>query len=160
MPLNVTGILGLAQTIYQGIGAPTNLSVGLISGWITDPNNIGDLNNKLSTSFYVDGTQPAGPWIRDDFGPEEGNIYNLMYQSSYYENLALVTLSSGGLQWITLTEGDTRITRTDPVNLAKQYNQMKNDAFKGICLAINNYNRRVAVPQSVDAAQSASYPTP
>ncbi len=160
MPLCVTGILQLASTIYQSVGQPTSLSVGYISGWITDPNNLGDLNNKLSTNFAIDFTTSGGPCIRDDFAAEEASIYSLMYQAAYYENLALQILANGGVQWITITEGDTRITRSDPVNLAKQYNTMKNDAFKGIGLAINNYNRRVSLPVSVEAAQSASYPTP
>lgn len=160
MPLCVTGVLGLATTIYLSIGTPTNLSVGYISGWITDQNNLGDLNNKLSTSFYVDTAALGGPCIKDDFAAEEAAIYSLLYQAAYYETLALNILSAGGVQWITLTEGDTRITRSDPANLAKIYNSMKNDAYRGINLAVNNYNRRVAVPVSVDAAASSSYPSP
>jgi hypothetical protein len=160
MSLCVTGVLGLATTIYNNIGNPTALSIGYISGWLTDPNNLGDLNNRLSTSFYLDSTAPAGPCIKDDFGPEECNVYNLMYVETYYESLAVAALVNGGTLWVSLSEGDTKVTRSDAVAVSKQFTALRDGASAGIAQAAHHYKLRLSVPQSVDGAQLDSYPTP
>jgi hypothetical protein len=82
--------------------------VGFISGWLLDSGNLGGLNNKLSTSFWVSGdggiTDNCG-----NFGGEEADIYNMTYLSSYYASASLNTLANGGSFWTSIAEGDTKV---------------------------------------------------
>ena len=159
MSYYVNQIVGLATDIYGNIGQPSSLSVGFISGWLLDSGNLGDLNNKLCTSFYVTGdaniTDNGG-----NFGGEEAAIYSMMYQSNYYASASLSALANGGSFWTSINEGDTRITRLDVAKISQSFMLMKKDNDAQLRLAIADYKRRVTVPQSVDYAGLYSYPSP
>jgi hypothetical protein len=159
MSYSVTQVVQLATDIYQNIGSPSSLSVGFISGWLLDSGNLGGLNNKLSTSFYITGdaniTDGGG-----NFGGEEADIYNMMYMSSFYASASLGVLAGGNSFWISVAEGDTKITRDKYTDIAKQYIAMKTDNDKNLRLAISDYKLRINVPQSVNFCPPYSYPSP
>jgi hypothetical protein len=155
----VDQIVDLATDIYGNIGSPTNLSVSFISGWLVDSGNLGGLNNKLSTSFYLTGDAPCITDNCGNFGGEEADIYQLIYQSSYYASAALGVLA-GGPAWTNLAEGDTKITREGASKYAQAYLAMKTDNDKNLRLAIHDYKLRITVAQSVDYCAPGSYPSP
>lgn len=139
-------ILTLASGIYSDLGSPPNISVGYISGYITSSGTLGDLNNKLCTSFYLNG---ADPDIVDPFGPEEGNIVELMFRVQFFSQQAMSVLAVGGASyWTSLTEADTKITR-NPIEYAKQYLAWKVDAQSQLRLAIHDYQLRLSVPAQI-----------
>lgn len=148
-------VQALAYSIYQSIGSPTSQSVGFVSGWLMDPNNLGDLNNRLCTSFYT-----SGNCIVPDLGPEESDIYGQIYIWQFYNNMAVSALANGGSFWTSLTEGDTKIGRDSPVNVSKAYMALNTNAERTLRQAVHDYKLRLSVPQSVDAASLPSYPTP
>jgi hypothetical protein len=154
----VNQIVQLATDIYQDIGSPSSLSVGFISGWLIDSGNLGSINNKLSTSFYLTGDAPC---ITDDggnFGGEEADIYTLMFKTYFYEGQSLSVLAGGGSFWTSLSEGDTKFSRSDITKISQAYLNLQQSARQDLRLAIADYKLRISVPQSVDAASIYSFP--
>lgn len=117
-----------------------------LSGWLG--NNIGLLNTKLFTSFGVDGIYftPTG-----SFGQEEASIYKQMYMHEFYTKKARQVLRGidSSVDFITLREGDTSITRTNKNELAKTYKSLANDARTEIDKLVAAYNIYKAAPLQV-----------
>lgn len=158
MPYCSESIAALANQIYQDIGSPTALSVTFISGWITNSGGmIGSLNNKLSTNFWISGDEPC---IVGGFGGEEAVIANLDFKTDYYGNQSRSVLTGGGSMWTSISEGDTKISRSDVVNVSKQYLQMQKDSRETLRLAIQDWKRSHIGIEIVDAEQTYSRPTP
>ena len=81
-----------------------------ISGWLA--NNIGQLNNRLFSSYEVSGAYftPTG-----SFKQEERAIYKQMYLYEFYTKKTRQVLRGVDSQvdFISLREGDSMITRTN-----------------------------------------------
>lgn len=148
-------ILALSSGIYQGIGSPTSQSVGYVSGWLTDPTSLGDLNNRLNTSFSI-----SGGGIEGGFGDSEASIYSAMYKMDYYEGQSRNVLVAGGLQWTSLAEGDSKVTRANPVDMSKALLALHNESQSALYVAISNWKRGQSLVANVDSAPSYSWPTP
>lgn len=145
----------LANSIYKSIGSPPSQSICFVSGWLMDSSNLGDLNNRLSTSFSI-----TGSCITPDFGPEEESIYSQIYVWQFYNSMALSALANGGSFWTNLAEGDSKISRDSPANISKAYMAMNVNAERTLRQAVHDYKLRISVPQSVDASSLPSYPSP
>lgn len=154
-------IIILATDLYKQVGSPSSLSVGFISGWITDSGNLGDINNKLNTSFFL-----SADCITDSnggFAGEEASIMGLMYKSEFYETASLSVLANalaGGGFWTSINEGDTKISRTDMSKVSKAYLDLNAQSNQFLRLAIHDYKLRNTVPQCVIANQTYQSPTP
>lgn len=153
-------ILALASGVYQEIGSPSSQSPAYISGWMTESGNLGDLNNKLSTSFILTGDSTCITDGCGGFGGEEAAIYTLMYKSDYYELMSLQALQGGGTFWTSMAEGDTRLTRSNIVDISKAYLALNDQSNQFLRLAIHDYKLRIIVPQGISAEQSYQAPTP
>src|SRR4051812_26764443 len=118
MSLCTDQILALSSGIYQSIGSPPSQSIGLISGWLTNSGSmLGDLNNRLTTCFYLSGDAPC---LAGGFGADEASIATLVYQAQYFQMAASNALLGGGLTlWTRMAEGDSTISRSDPVQVSK-----------------------------------------
>lgn len=149
-------ILLLAGQIYTGIGAPSNQSVGYISGWLTTEANIGELNNRLSTDMSLTGSAPC----IDGMGPEEAAIYQNLYVMGYYESQSLAALAGGGSYWISMSEGDSKISRSNVVDISKAYLALHENAQSTLYVQINQYKRRLAIPACVVGTDLPAYPSP
>lgn len=151
-------IVALAGSIYSGIGAPSAQSVGFVSGWITSSGVLGDINNRLNTDFYLDG---SGPCIAGDFGDAEGAILDQMYQSAYYRQRALAALAGAdSSSWTSMKEGDTAISREKSSDRSKAYLDMSKDSDQNLYIAINNWKVGHSIPASIDGSDLASFPSP
>ena len=157
----VDQIVELATDIYGNIGSPSNLSVSFISGWLIDfRGNLGGLNNKLSTSFYLTGDAPCITDNGGNFAGEEADAYGMMYTTNYYTSAANNVLAGGGSFWTSLSEGDSRVSRTDVTKISAAYLALAKENTRLLRLAISDYKLRISVPQSVDVCAPASYPSP
>lgn len=147
----------LAGGIYTGIGSPTSQSVGYVSGWLTDPTNLGDLNNRLNTSFFI-----SGGGVDGGFGDLEASIYSAMYKMEYYESQSRNALLGGGssFAWLNMKEGDSSITRVNPVDISKALLSLHENAQASLYVAISNWKRGQSLVANVDSASSYSWPTP
>ena len=147
----------LAGQIYSGIDAPSSQSVGYVSGWLTSESTLGELNTRLSTCFGLSGVEPC---ITNGFGWTEANILSLTYTTNYYQKRALQVLAAGGLQWLTLKEGDSSLSRVSPVLFAAEWRKLHEAAQAELYVAVANYNMDHARALSVDAEALPSWPTP
>lgn len=145
----------LAGSIYTGLGAPAAQSVGYVSGWLTDATNLGELNNRLNTCFSISNGAISG-----DFGGDEAAIYNLMYRTTYFENMGHNALAGMGLGWTQLTEGDSRISRASAVDVSKAYQAMRESSQRSLHIAVANWKRGESLVAAVDAASLYAWPSP
>lgn len=117
-----------------------------ISGWLA--NNVGQLNTKIYTSFNVEGGNfsPTG-----DFKQEERSIYKQMYLYEFYTKKTRQVLRGvdSAVDFLTLREGDTMITRTNKNELAKTYRGLANDAREEMERLVTSYNIYQAAPVQV-----------
>ena len=117
-----------------------------ISGWLA--NNIGQLNNRIYSSFEVeDGNfMPSGA-----FRQEERAIYKQMYLYEFYTKKTRQVLRGvdSAVDFISLREGDTAITRTNKNELAKTYRTLANDAMQELDKLITSYTIYQASPLQV-----------
>lgn len=150
-------IAELAGVIYSGIGSPTSQSIGYVSGWLTSSSNLGDLNNRLNTSFSITGGAITG-----DFGDAEAAIYSMIYKVGFYETKASQTLLAGdsSLAWLTLKEGDSSVTREGSAVRAKAYMEMRDNLKQSLHVAVCNWKRGQSLVANVDSSSLYSWPTP
>jgi hypothetical protein len=117
-----------------------------ISGWLA--NNVGTLNTKIYTSFDVENGNfvPTG-----EFKLEERAIYKQMYLYEFYTKKTRQVLRGidSSVDFITLREGDSMITRTNKNELAKTYRSLANDAKAEMDQLINSYKIYQARPVQV-----------
>lgn len=149
-------ILLLAGQIYTGLSSPSSQSIGYISGWLTAPENIGDLNNRLSTDMALTGSAPC----IDGMGPEEATIYRNMYEMDYYETQALAVLAGGGSFWRSMAEGDSKISRDSMLDLSKTYMTLQQNSEETLYVRVSNYKRRLSIPATVVGTDLPAYPSP
>ncbi len=117
-----------------------------ISGWLA--NNIGQLNTKIYSSFEVSSSDftPTG-----DFKQEERAIYKQMYLYEFYIKKTRKVLRGvdSSVDFLSLREGDTVITRTNKNELAKTYRGLANDAREEMERLVTSYNLYQAAPVQV-----------
>tara|TARA_A100001515_G_scaffold42029_1_gene33160 strand:- start:158 stop:646 length:489 start_codon:yes stop_codon:yes gene_type:complete len=117
-----------------------------ISGWLS--NNVGQLNTKLYTEFEVvsGNFSPTG-----DFQQEERSIYKQMYLYEFYTKKTRQVLRGvdSSVDFLSLREGDTMITRTNKNELAKTYRSLANDAKEELDQLVNSYRIFQAAPVQV-----------
>jgi hypothetical protein len=117
-----------------------------ISGWLA--NNVGQLNNRIYSSFEVENGNfmPSGA-----FRQEERAIYKQMYLYEFYTKKTRQVLRGvdSAVDFISLREGDTAITRTNKNELAKTYRTLANDAMQELDKLITSYTIYQAAPLQV-----------
>jgi len=117
-----------------------------ISGWLA--NNVGMLNTKIYSQFSVEGSYfvPTGT-----FQQEERSIYKQMYLYEFYTKKTRQVLRGvdSSVDFVTLREGDTMITRTNKNELAKTYRGLANDAREEMERLVSSYNIYQAAPVQV-----------
>lgn len=152
-------ILNLATQIYNDINAPSDQSVGYISGWLTNSGAmLAELNNRLGTCYWMSGDSPCIV----DFGPQEGAIANQIYQSNYYKRQTLAVLQGGVdcTPWTQIAEGDSRVTRESRTSFAKEYRGLYKESEEKLDTLIHMWTLNHTIPAGIDAAQTYQYPSP
>ena len=117
-----------------------------ISGWLA--NNVGLLNTKIYSQYYVESGNfnPTGT-----FQQEERAIYKQMYLYEFYTKKTRQVLRGvdSSVDFVTLREGDTMITRTNKNELAKTYRGLATDARDEMEKLVASYNIYNAKPVQV-----------
>ena len=92
-----------------------------ISGWFSQ--NLGELNTLLFTSFSGSGNGVIQP---TRFGLEESGIFKKLYLKHFYRKKARNVLKGidSSVDFISIREGDTAITRTNKNEIANSHNKI------------------------------------
>lgn len=117
-------ISGLATGIWQDIGEPPDLSVSTIFSKLSSSGMLGELDALINTchTFNESGC------IEPSLNGEEISIYQKIYYLNFYKKKSVQAISIGnGLgssSWISIDEADTKIRRTNPVEISKVYKDL------------------------------------
>lgn len=125
-------------------------SLTQISGWFE--NNLGELNTLLFTSFSGSGKAGASTQVfTPTLGLEESGIYKKLYLKHFYKKKARNVLKGidNSVDFISLREGDSMITRTNKNEIAKTYRGLAKDAEEELEKAVYAYNFYQAKPRQV-----------
>lgn len=141
-------IIGLASGIWQDINSPSGVTPLYISGWLVSDQNVGKLNALLSTCFSGDGAGCIGPSL----GPQEQGIYGEIYKQLYWQQQINANLGAGGIMWVEMQEGDSKIRRASPTEVAKVYKDLWKESTLNLNNLITSYKINASYPRSNDFA--------
>lgn len=150
-------IVALASGVWQELNSPTAISVGYISGIFSSSGFLGELNNRLTTSFYFSGD---GPCIVGGFGGKEAAIYALMYEAMFLKRMGLSAMQAGGTFWVSIAENDSRVARESPTKVAAEYREMKKEVDEDLRIATAQWKIAHTLAVGVNFASLSSWPTP
>lgn len=135
----------LATLIWTDLGSPTDLSVSAIQTKLSSAGFLGKLNTLIDTNYtLIDGG------ITPELGDEEQAIYALMYMVDYYTGQLNKTLNGYGTSFVTIQDGDSRITKSDITNVARLYRDQQAQLYKQLSMLVGTYRSDGAQPSSVD----------
>jgi len=129
---------------YASTELEREVEVVAISGWLIA--NEGLLNTLIYTQFS--GTDPG-------MRLEEQNIFKQLYLSRYYRKASrdvLRNITTDGLDWTRLSEGDTTIMRNNKNETAKTYLSLAKEADETMTNLVYSYNLYGAKPYQVAGA--------
>ena len=90
---------------------------------------------------------------------EQESIFTLMYLSRYYGQTAQSANSGvGAVDWITIREGDSTVTRTNKNEVAKSYLAMRKQTNEELDKLIAAYHLKYATAQQVAGDDTLEYP--
>lgn len=138
-------ITDLANNIFLDLGAPSGQPPSYIQSKLVSQPYVGQLNNQLATCY----TAVSGV-ISPPLGETEQGIYSLLYQFNYYQtqlNRVLQGLNPGV---ISLSDGDSRIVFTNPVDIARMYRDAAKEVYNNLTMQVSAYRQQASQPGSVD----------
>lgn len=140
-------ITDLATNIWKDLGEPTDITVSYIQSKLVSDYFIGKLNVAISTSYTVSNGD-----IVPVLGTDEQAIYALMYKSESYARTIAKLLSgySASSMWIELADGDGRVRRASPTELARVLKDLKNKSDSELTGLIHSYRMNNSGSRSVD----------
>jgi len=144
----------LANSVFVNeFDSDTNMAtLSQISGWFE--NNVGVLNTAIFTSFSGSGatsTDEVRIVPNNSFRLEESGIFKQLYLKHFYAKKARNVLKGidSSVDFITLREGDSMITRTNKNEIAKTYRAMAKDVTEELEKSVYAYNFYQATPRQV-----------
>lgn len=145
------------HNVYEDLGNPSSYSISRLSGWFLDDSNIGKLNNLI-------GTQISGICLKDggnnitgyNLSPEPNNdqyaIYKMLFDYEYYKNEARLSAQSSliiGDDWVSMGEGDSRITRVNKNEVSKNFRALAKDSKEDLDKSVKMYLKYNAIPDQI-----------
>ena len=126
-------------------------SLSSISGWLE--NNVGLLNTRLYSEFNGSGLSDGDTCVQPtgSFNFEESDIYKQMFLASFYNKKVRTVLNGidSSVDFISLKEGDSVITRTNKNEIAKTYRGLAKDSQEKLEMLVAQYNIYNATPVQV-----------
>jgi hypothetical protein len=145
------------SNLYDQLDNPDDYTFARLSGWFLDASNIGQLNNLIGsdyspTGFVNSSGKITGYAIVPEIGLNELGIYKLLFNYKYYNSLARTSLASSSTaagDWVTLEEGDSKITRLNKNEISKTYRGLAQDAKQELDKAVKMYLKYGAISQQI-----------
>ena len=140
-------ITDLATYIWKDLGEPTDMTVSYIQSKLISEAFIGKLNVAISASYSI---------VTNDIVPVLDNtaqaVYALMYKSEYYANKINKLLGgySGATMWTELSDGDGKIRRASPTEVAKVFKDLKDRVDADMYNMIHAHRMNNSTSKTVD----------
>lgn len=118
-------IIDLAGKIYEDIGEPSGMTPSYVQSKLVSNMFIGRLNILLSESHVIQTGN-----IYPELNTDEQAVYYEMYKADYYtkKSLEVLPTDANNIQWTSLKEGDTSISRTDVTKISSYYIKLAADS--------------------------------
>jgi len=153
-------IIDIADEIYRELGSPTDLSVPAVTYWVRA--NVGALNNRISTSFYVDETTlEIKQYEKNDsnteaIGIDEAAILKKMYMVHYYDGQLRKNLTTIGTDTVlSVTDDGSSVTKVNRNEVNRVISQIKKQETMELNDLINGYKSSYARPIQVAGNDTA-----
>lgn len=141
-----TYLVDLAYNIWTNINGPCDVAQTAILSKLTSSQMIGQLNVLIDGCYTIE-TGNISPAL----GPNEQGIYGLLFEVGYYKKKAIEAFGPiGAVSWLSISEGDSKITRSHPTDIAKFYQALSKDANTLMNDLIYYYKANQATARSVD----------
>lgn len=140
-------ITDLATLIYGNLGSPSDLSVSSIQTKLVSAGFLGGLNNSINTSYSI-----VSGDISPELGINEQNIYSQMYSSEYYARKIMQIAGGTDINWTSVQDGDSRITRSSQTEVGKLFKDMKKQSDEKLDKLVGSYRINASTPSSVEYA--------
>lgn len=137
-------ITDIAQLIHTDLGSPDDLSLGAIQSKLISPAYVGKINN-LAATCYVS----VSGCIEPALCPAVQAIYGAQYEVDYYTAKLNQTLAGYNTSFVTLVEGDSRVTRASTVDVARVYRDMQKQLNDQLGMLIASYRQLKSLPESI-----------
>ena len=153
-------IIDIADEIYRELGSPTDLSVPAVTYWVRA--NVGALNNRISTSFYVDETTlEIKQYEKNDsnteaIGIDEAAILKKMYMVHYYDGQLRKNLTTIGSDTVlSVTDDGSSVTKVNRNEVNRVISQIKKQETMELNDLINGYKSSYSRPIQVAGRDTA-----
>lgn len=138
---------GIFETEFDSNSGATNPTK--IEAWLTS--NTGILSARLAECFTGELTS------------EQESIFTLMFMSNYFGKAAQSANAGVGtgaqtIDWITIREGDSTVTRTNKNEVSKTYLAMRKQTNEELDKLIAAYHLKYATAQQVAGDDTLEYP--
>jgi hypothetical protein len=143
--------------VYRELDYPPDYTQARISGWFLDSANVGQLNNLIGTNYTPDAVYdnngiPTGWSINPAISGNELGIYKMLFNYNYYFHLSrsvAVSASRVGQDWVSMQEGDSKITRVNKNEISKNLRALAKDAKETLDKAVKMYLKYGAIPSQI-----------
>ncbi len=139
-----TYVTDMATFIHGNLG-DSSLSIPSIQSKLVSNPYLGTLNNLLSTTCY----SGVSGCITPTMGVDEQAIFASLYERDYYTTKLNQVLQGYGTSFTTLSEGDSRISRSSTADIARIYRDMQKQLNEQFTYLLNSYRQNEAQPRSV-----------
>ena len=146
-------VVDIANEIYVELSSPKTLSIPPITFWLRS--NIGLLNTKINTDFYIDTTDYEIKIVGSDdvvgeMGVDEANIMKKMYLIHHYDVLLRESLGAASTDtWVEIETDGTSVRRVNKVQQSQTYQVAKKTEMEELKELVFGYQRRGSQPLPV-----------
>jgi len=145
------------NNVYRELDYPSDYTQARISGWFLDSANVGQLNNLIGTSYmpgalYDSSGNQTGWAISPVISGNELGIYKMLFNYNYYFHLArtvAVSATRVGQDWVSMQEGDSKITRVNKNEISKNLRGLAKDAKETLDKAVKMYLKYGSIPMQI-----------
>jgi hypothetical protein len=155
-------IENISNDLWEEMGSPTNLSASSIETKLLSSGYIGNFDILVNGCHYLDYDYSiSGYCITPTLSSDEQSIYYQLYLTDYYKRRIneVLTLNNGSTStmWTNIKEGDSSITRSNPVDMAKVLKDSYVESKKSLEKLIDDYKKNSSNSVSIDYLNIEQY---
>lgn len=145
-------VVDIANEIHTELGSLKELSIPPITFWLRS--NIGSLNLRINTNYYIDGTDFEIKTVINDLvtevGINEANILKKMYLIHYYDVKLRESLGAASNDtWVQIESDGTSVRRVNKIQQSQTYQSAKKMEMEDLEKVLYSYQFNKAVPIQV-----------
>ena len=147
-------VVDIAEEIYAELGQPSDLSIPAVTYWVRA--NVGTLNNRISTSFYVDETTleikqyEKNDATTKDISSEEGAILKKIYMLHFYDGKLRANLTTLGTDTVlSVSDDGSSVTKVNRNEINKVVYQIRRQEALELDNLIASYKSSKSGPVQV-----------